>query len=75
MSEELAKAANYSLTARELEVVKLLAEGRTNREIAAELDIGVRTAETHRARIMVKLGFKSRGDLVRWAVRNRIVEW
>ena len=62
------------LTVREREIVQLLAEGKSNKEIAAALHISVRTAENHRARIMDKLAMGSLGELVRYAVRNGIVE-
>jgi DNA-binding NarL/FixJ family response regulator len=62
------------LTSRELEVLQLLAEGLANKEIAAKLSISPKTAETHRARIMAKLEFHSVTDLVRYAVRNHIIE-
>jgi DNA-binding NarL/FixJ family response regulator len=61
------------LTRREREVVKLLAEGRGNQEIASELGISVKTVETHRAAIMRKLGFRSIVDLVRYAIREGII--
>lgn len=62
------------LTPREREIVQLLAEGKSNKEVATSLCISVKTAETHRSRIMAKLGLRSIGELVRYAVRNRIVE-
>ena len=62
------------LTSREREVLQLLAEGRGNKEIAAALGISIKTAETHRARIMMKLEFHSMAELVRYAVRNHIIE-
>ncbi len=62
------------LTPREFEIVRLLAEGKTNKQIAAALQIAVRTAETHRAKIMFKLGFHSSNELVRYAIRSKIVE-
>lgn len=62
------------LTAREREIVQLLAEGKSNKEVANALNISVKTAETHRSRIMAKLGLRSIGELVRFAVRNGIVE-
>jgi two-component system response regulator NreC len=63
-----------SLTKREASVVNLLAQGYTNRQIAEELGLSVRTAEAHRASIMGKLGLKSRVELVRWAARQRLIE-
>lgn len=62
------------LTSREREVLQLLAEGQANKEIAAMLGITTKTAETHRARIMAKLDLHSMSELVRYAIRNRIIE-
>ncbi len=61
------------LTPREREIVQLLAEGKGNKEIAEHLRISVKTAETHRANIMLKLNFHSITELVRYAVRNHII--
>ena len=60
-------------TSRELQIIRLLAEGKSNKEIATALEISVRTAETHRARIMQKLGCHSLIDLLHYAIRNEIV--
>jgi DNA-binding NarL/FixJ family response regulator len=62
------------LTRREREVLQLLAEGRSNKEIGIALRITTKTAETHRARLMAKLGVHSVAELVRYAIRNKIVE-
>jgi len=62
------------LTPREREIVQLLAEGRSSKEVAVTLGISVKTAETHRANIMRKLEFHSVSELVRYAVRNQIIE-
>jgi DNA-binding NarL/FixJ family response regulator len=62
------------LTAREREVVQLLAEGRSNKAVSALLGIGLKTADTHRHAIMVKLGIHSVAELVRCAVRNHIID-
>lgn len=62
------------ISPRETEIVRLLAEGKTNKQIAAALQIAVRTVETHRAKIMFKLGFHSSNELVRYAIRSKIVE-
>lgn len=62
------------LTPREREIVQLLAEGKSNKEVGTSLGISVKTAETHRASIMRKLGFTAFSELVRYAVRNHIVE-
>ena len=62
------------LTPRERQIVQLLAEGKSNKEVATVLDISVKTAETHRTNIMRKLGLHSISDLVRYAIRNKFVE-
>ena len=61
-------------TTREREVIQLLAEGHSNKEVAAKLGISVKTVETHRAAIMRKLGLHSIGELVRYAIRNKFIE-
>lgn len=61
-----------ALTDRETEVVKLLVGGHTNRQIADDLDLSVRTVESHRAHIMAKLGLSTRADLVRWAAKHNL---
>jgi len=63
-----------TLTRREREVLQLLAEGKSNKEIGAALRISVKTAETHRARLMAKLGIHSMAELVRYAIRNQIID-
>ena len=63
-----------TLTARERQVIQLLGEGKTTKEVAVSLDMAVKTAETHRAHIMHKLDLHSITDLVLYAVRNRIVQ-
>jgi DNA-binding NarL/FixJ family response regulator len=62
------------LSVREREIVQLLAEGRSNKEVATVLNVSTRTVESHRAKIMRKLKLHSFGDLVRYAVRNKIVQ-
>jgi DNA-binding NarL/FixJ family response regulator len=62
------------LTAREREVVRLLAHGQPNRQVATTLGISVKTVESHRANVMRKLDLRSLVDLVRYAVRNRLVD-
>jgi len=74
VQEQLDADLPSRVTAREREIIQLLAEGKANKEVAAALNISTRTVETHRARIMHKLGMTSLGDLVRYAIRNRIVE-
>ena len=63
-----------SLTSREREVIQLLAEGKTSKEVAVTLNLSVKTAETHRTNLMRKLGLHSVADLTRYAVRNGIVQ-
>jgi DNA-binding NarL/FixJ family response regulator len=62
------------LTSREREVIQLLAEGKTSKEVAATLNLSVKTAETHRTNLMRKLDLHSVADLTRYAVRNGIVQ-
>lgn len=62
------------LTARQLEITQLLAEGRTTKEVAAFLGISLKTAETHRSNLMHRLHCRSAAELVRFAVRNQIIE-
>jgi two-component system response regulator NreC len=69
-----AKAASDPLSDREREVLRLLALGHTNQEIAQMLFISVRTAETHRAHIMQKLRLSTRAELVRYALGEGVLE-
>ena len=73
-SGEQYKTLRDQLTLREREIVQLLAEGKSCKEVATSLNISVKTAETHRANIMGKLKIHSVSELVRYAVRNKIVE-
>ena len=66
--------AGQRLSAREREIVQLIAEGKSNKEVAEALGISVRTAETHRASILRKLKLDSIAGLVRYAIRNKIIE-
>jgi DNA-binding NarL/FixJ family response regulator len=61
------------LTDREKEVLQLLAEGRSNKEVAALLDVGLSTIETHRANLMQKLNLHSTAEIVLYAVRKRLI--
>jgi DNA-binding NarL/FixJ family response regulator len=63
-----------AITSRERSVVQLIAEGHSNKEAARVLNISLKTVETHRATIMRKLQIASSADLVRYAIRNKIVE-
>ena len=67
-------SAVAELTDREREVVLLLADGKTNKEVAGDLNISQKTAETHRANIMRKLRLDSLSDLIRYAIRNHLAE-
>jgi DNA-binding NarL/FixJ family response regulator len=62
------------LTSREIEILKLFAEGFINKEISDQLDISIRTVETHKNHIMKKLELKSTVELIKYAIRNKIVE-
>jgi DNA-binding NarL/FixJ family response regulator len=66
--------ADNILTSREREVIQLLAEGKTSKEVAVALKLSVKTAETHRTNLMRKLDLHSVADLTRYAVRNGIVQ-
>jgi two-component system response regulator NreC len=61
------------LTGREKEVLQLLAEGRSNKEVAVLLDVGLSTVETHRAKLMQKLNLHSTAEIVLYAVRKRLI--
>ena len=73
-NHENAHVAGDALTTREREVIQLLAEGKTSKEVAVMLNLSVKTAETHRTNLMRKLGLHSVADLTRYAVRNGIVQ-
>jgi DNA-binding NarL/FixJ family response regulator len=66
--------SNIPLTTREIEILKLFAEGFINKEISDQLDISIRTVETHKNHIMKKLELKSTVELIKYAIRNKIVE-
>jgi DNA-binding NarL/FixJ family response regulator len=63
-----------SLTQRERDVIQLLADGRSNRDIASRLEISIKTVETHRSSIMRKLKLNSITELVRYAIRNKLIQ-
>jgi DNA-binding NarL/FixJ family response regulator len=73
-SESREAPPTQTLSAREREIVQLLAEGNSNKDIARALNISVKTAETHRSNVMRKMGFASLAELVRYAIRNSIIE-
>jgi DNA-binding NarL/FixJ family response regulator len=62
------------LSQRELEVVQLLASGKSNKEAAASIGVSTRTVESHRNHIMRKMEFESFSDLIRFAIRNNLVQ-
>ena len=62
------------LTAREREVLKLLAEGRTVRSVAALLGLSVKTVDAHKFNLMRKLGIHNKAELVMWAIQKRVVK-
>ena len=72
--EALPVTLEDSLTPREREIVQLLSEGQGNKQVAAALGISVKTVETHRATIMRKLQLNAFSDLVRYAIRNHIID-
>lgn len=67
------KALPNQLTQRETEVLGLVASGRSNREIAETLSISVKTVETHKTHILIKLGLNNNSELVRYAIKNKII--
>lgn len=70
---ERSERGGQNLTPREREIVQLLAEGRSNKEVAITLGISPKTTETHRANIMLKLNLHSVTELVHYAIRNEII--
>jgi len=68
-------AKKHQLTTREKEILKLYVEGYTNNEIAEKLNLSVFTVKTHKNNIMQKYNFKSTVEMIKFALRNNIVEW
>ena len=62
------------LTPRERQIIQLIAEGHTNKQIANLLNLSLKTVETHRAAVMRKLNLSSSAELVRYAIRNKFLE-
>jgi len=62
------------LTRREMELIQLIAEGQANKQIAAELGIGLKTVEKHRERLMAKLNIHETAGVTRYAIRKGIIE-
>jgi DNA-binding NarL/FixJ family response regulator len=63
-----------ALSSREREVLQLIAEGRTSREIAEILNLSVKTVQSHRTSLMQKLDLHDRGDLIKYAIQKKIIE-
>src|SRR5712691_6539861 len=74
MHHEGAERVMQPLSARERQVLQLVAEGKTTKELAYKLGISFKTAESHRTRVMAKLGIHETAGLVRYAIRNRLIE-
>lgn len=70
----LAKTTSEPVTPRESEVLRLLAQGKSSKEVAVSLNIAVKTAETHRSNLMRKLDVHSLAGLVRYAIRNKFID-
>lgn len=73
-SRETVEPGESAISPREREILQLLAEGKSNKDISDLLNLSIKTVETHRANIMRKLNFKNITDLVLYAVRNHIIE-
>jgi DNA-binding NarL/FixJ family response regulator len=73
-SDEDSRKNGLRLTSRQKQILQLLAEGKSSKEVAVTLNISVKTAETHRANIMRRLDCHSVTELVRYAIRNHIIE-
>ena len=69
-----AKTPDTMLTSREREILQLLAEGKSNKQVASLLDLAVKTVETHRSNIMRKLNLHSLSELIHYAVRNKLID-
>lgn len=74
MASHVATSPLQTLSDRELQVLKRLAEGRSSREIAQDLHISVSTVDTHRARLLMKLDVNSTTDLIRFALRHGVID-
>ena len=68
------RVASQTLTSREREVVQLVAEGQSNKNIAARWGVSMKTVDSHRTSAMKKLNLRSAVDLTRYAIRNRLIE-
>jgi DNA-binding NarL/FixJ family response regulator len=72
--DHIVQKSGLFLTARQKQILQLLAEGKSSKEIAVALNISIKTAETHRANIMRRLDYHSVTELVRYAIRNHVIE-
>jgi two-component system, NarL family, response regulator NreC len=72
--DQVPDGADPSLSAREREVLQLIAEGYTNKQIAEILCISIKTVQAHRGRLMQKLDLHDRGDLIKYAIQKKIIE-
>ena len=72
VNEQAPERPLTKLTEREVEILRLLAEGKNPKEVAAALDLSPKTVDAHRARIMNKLALSSLSDLIRFAIRNKL---
>ncbi len=72
VSERAPERPLNKLTEREIEILRLLSEGKNSKEVAAALDLSSKTVDAHRARIMNKLSLNSLSDLIRFAIRNKL---
>jgi DNA-binding NarL/FixJ family response regulator len=72
-AENLKGERDYGLTPRELEILQFIVDGKSNKEIAAQLDLSVNTVAVHRANIMDALGIHKTAELVVYAIRNGLV--
>lgn len=72
--QKKSRSGAEAISTREREILQLLAEGASNKDISGMLSLSIKTVETHRANIMRKLGFRNVADLVLYAVRNHIIE-
>jgi DNA-binding NarL/FixJ family response regulator len=73
-AEDVGEAARVELTPRQREIIQLVAEGKSSKQVAGSLGISVKTVEVHRGNIMRKLRLRSVSELVRYAIRNGIVQ-
>jgi DNA-binding NarL/FixJ family response regulator len=74
LAGELVGDVTNLLTPRETQTVRLLANGKSNKEIAVAMGVTTKTVESYRARIMLKLSFHSMSELVKFAVRSKLVD-